>query len=419
MRTNTSTGTLPSGWNIFDLERLVDVLDSKRKPVNSRERLERTGAVPYFGAAGQVGSIDKALFDEDLILLGEDGVQFFDANTHKAYEISGPSWVNNHAHVLRCKKEMYVQRLLVHFLNQFDYRGFANGTTRLKLTQGAMNRIPVLVPPLSEQEKIVEILEEQLSRLDAALASVCAVREKAARFRRSLLHAAFTGALTGRVISNGNLLSGWKICELQDVAKWGSGGTPKSGNRNFYGGDIPWAVIGDLTESLVTKTAQCITKQGLENSSAKVVKPGTVLLAMYGASIGRTGVAAVEMATNQAIAFAVPFDEMTNSSYLLKFLQSQKEAFVRAGQGGAQPNISQTVIKPWPIPIPPLKEQEKIVEVLEEQFSRLDAALALVRGVREKVVDEIESRVAALRRSLLHAAFTGNLTKEWRENNYV
>ena len=92
-------------------------------------------------------------------------------------------------------------------------------------------------------------------------------------------------------------------------------------------------------------------------------------------------------------------------------LQAQKEVFVRAGQGGAQPNISQTVIKPWPIPIPSIEEQEKIVEILEEQLSRLDASLA--------VVDEIESRAAALRRSLLHAAFTGNLTKEWRENSHV
>jgi type I restriction enzyme S subunit len=92
-------------------------------------------------------------------------------------------------------------------------------------------------------------------------------------------------------------------------------------------------------------------------------------------------------------------------------LQGQKKAFVEAGQGGAQPNISQTVIKPWPIPVPPLAEQERIVEILEEQLSRLDAALA--------VADAIEKRSAALRRSLLHAAFTGRLTEQWRELSHV
>jgi restriction endonuclease S subunit len=193
---NVSAGELPEGWTIKDLRELVDVLDSMRKPINSEERLDRIGTVPYFGASGQVGTIDKALFDEDLVLLGEDGVQFFDVDKHKAYEITGPSWVNNHAHVLRCKKEKYVQHLLVCYLNQFDYRNYANGTTRLKLTQAAMNRIPVIVPPLKEQEEIVEILNEQLSRLDVSLCVAAVIVIKSSALRRSLLHAAFNGELT-------------------------------------------------------------------------------------------------------------------------------------------------------------------------------------------------------------------------------
>ena len=198
------------------------------------------------------------------------------------------------------------------------------------------------------------------------------------------------------------LPDGWHQSELGKVAKWGSGGTPKTGTQAFYGGGIPWAVIGDLTETWVSETSQTITKAGLDKSSAKIVQPGTVMLAMYGASIGRTGIAAIELATNQAIAFAVPVEGVINNQFLLKYIQSQKEVFVRAGQGGAQPNISQTVIKPWPIPVPPLTEQEKIVEILEEQFSRLDAALASVRVLRAKA--------ARFRRSLLHAAFTGALS---------
>ena len=199
-----------------------------------------------------------------------------------------------------------------------------------------------------------------------------------------------------------SLPDSWHQSKLGKVAKWGSGGTPKSGTKAFYGGEIPWAVIGDLTESWVSQTAQTITKAGLEKSSAKIIEPGTVMLAMYGASIGRTGIAAVKMATNQAIAFAVPIEDVVDKQYLLKYIQSQKEIFVRAGQGGAQPNISQTVIKPWPIPVPPIAEQMKIVEILEEQFSRLDAALSSVRSVRVKA--------AQFSKSLLHAAFAGVLT---------
>jgi type I restriction enzyme S subunit len=196
--------------------------------------------------------------------------------------------------------------------------------------------------------------------------------------------------------------SSWLQSELGKVAKWGSGGTPKSGTPEFYGGELPWAVIGDLTETWVSETAQSITKAGLEKSSARIIEPGTVMLAMYGASIGRTGIAAVKMATNQAIAFAVPVEGVIDKQFLLKYLQSQKQIFVRAGQGGAQPNISQTVIKSWPVPVPPIAEQIKIVEVLDEQLSRLDAALASVHAVRGKAV--------RFRRSLLHSAFSGALT---------
>ena len=129
------------------LEEIVDILDNLRVPVNSTERSLRQGDVPYYGATGQVGTIDSAIFNETLLLLGEDGVPFFELGKHKAYEISGPSWVNNHAHVLRAKPDEVIQRYLLHFLNSFNYTGYVNGATRLKLTQGAMRRIPV--PPVS------------------------------------------------------------------------------------------------------------------------------------------------------------------------------------------------------------------------------------------------------------------------------
>ena len=192
------SGGIPEGWEIFNLYELVDILDSERKPVNQNERAKRPGQVPYYGASGQVGTIDKALFDEELVLLGEDGVQFFDPYKQKAYKIQGPAWVNNHAHVLRSHKDAYLPSLLVAFLNQFDYRGRATGTTRLKLTQAAMREIPVLTPPFEEQKVIVEILKEQFTRLEASLGIAYGIEKHALVFRRSLLHAAFTGQLTSR-----------------------------------------------------------------------------------------------------------------------------------------------------------------------------------------------------------------------------
>lgn len=165
----------------------------------------------------------------------------------------------------------------------------------------------------------------------------------------------------------------WRETTLGQIAAWGSGGTPNTKDSSLYGGHIPWAVIGDLTEGFVHRTAASITEAGLADSSAKLVPEQAVLVAMYGASIGRVGITAREMATNQAIAHALP-NESVSAKYLMYYLMSQREHLVRAGKGAAQPNIGQGVLKAWPIRLPLVDEQRRIVDLLEDHLSRLDAA---------------------------------------------
>ena len=186
-------------WNDYILSDVTQNLDNKRIPVNSKERSKRLGSVPYYGATGQVGTIDIPMFNEDLLLLGEDGVQFFDPSKSKAYLISGPAWVNNHVHVLKAIDSKANQKLLMHYLNQFNYVGYANGTTRLKLTQGAMNKIPISLPNRKIQEKMLEYIELQLSIVEASVVSAYYVAVQSLSLRRALLQSAFTGQLTKEV----------------------------------------------------------------------------------------------------------------------------------------------------------------------------------------------------------------------------
>jgi type I restriction enzyme S subunit len=176
---------------IEPLEKLVDILDNQRIPINATERLQRVGDVPYYGATGQVGTIDKAIFNETLLLLGEDGVPFFDQTKHKAYEISGPSWVNNHAHVLRAKPGVVVQRYLLHFLNIFNYTGYVNGATRLKLTQGDMKRMPVPLPSLEVQAKIVSKIDLVFEQIGELRKQIGIKKVSATELRQSILSNAF------------------------------------------------------------------------------------------------------------------------------------------------------------------------------------------------------------------------------------
>ncbi len=191
----------PDGWVWTTLANCVEILDSQRIPINAKERRKRISGkseselYPYYGATGQVGWIDDYLFDEELVLLGEDGAPFFDFSKDTAYLIKGKSWVNNHAHVLRAKTEIISNQLLCHYLNTFDYHGYLTGTTRLKLNQSTMRKIPIPLPPLLEQQHLVAEIERCFSIADEVEATLDAELKRAERLRQSILKHAFSGKL--------------------------------------------------------------------------------------------------------------------------------------------------------------------------------------------------------------------------------
>jgi restriction endonuclease S subunit len=396
MSADSQTGALPKSW---EQKCLGDLVRLKYGKALEKSRRDEGGAFPVVGSAGIMTYTNEPLISGEVIVVGRKG------NVGEVQIFKKGVWPIDTVFFFPQPNGLNLDYFYWH-LTSLEMKKLDSSTSTPSLRREDLEAVRIGIPPVAEQEKIVEILEEQLSRLDVALASIRAAREKSVRFRRSLLHAAFTGALTGHDTSDGTLPESWQVSCLGDVAKWGSGGTPKATNPAFYDGDIPWAVIGDLNDGLVEATATSITRAGLEASSAKLIPAGTLLIAMYG-SIGKLGIAGVELATNQAIAFATPDERIVTSRFLFNYLAYQKETFLSSGKGMTQQNISQSILKSWPMPLPPLDVQVKVVEILEEQLSRLDASLA--------VADVIEKKASALRRSLLHAAFSGNLTKEWRE----
>src|SRR5215510_16475836 len=124
---------------------------------------------------------------------------------------------------------------------------------------------------------------------------------------------------------------GWTVTTLDQVATWGSGGTPSRRNPEYYGGDIPWVKTGELGPRLLQRTEETITELGLKNSSAKIFPAGSVAIAMYGATIGKTSVLGIDAATNQACAVGIPREELTTKEYVFHYLRSQKDAFIEAG----------------------------------------------------------------------------------------
>ncbi|WP_218278182.1 restriction endonuclease subunit S [Pseudomonas sp. RW409] len=199
---------------------------------------------------------------------------------------------------------------------------------------------------------------------------------------------------------------GWTKTTLGDVADWGSGGTPSRSESSFYGGTIPWIKSGELNSRYISTTEEFITEAAIKNSSAKLFPAGSVAIAMYGATIGKTAILGVDASTNQACAVGAPTEGVIGKEFLYRLLQNEKEAFIEKGKGGAQPNISQAVIKAHEVSLPPLAEQTRIVQKLDEVLAQV--------GTLKTRIDSIPPLLKRFRQSVLAAAVSGRLTEEWR-----
>ncbi|MCT7952947.1 restriction endonuclease subunit S [Ancylothrix sp. C2] len=209
---------------------------------------------------------------------------------------------------------------------------------------------------------------------------------------------------------NTNLPDGWVLTTLGQLGEWSSGGTPSRSHSEYYGGDIPWIKTGNLPDGLIEEIDENITWEGLANSSAKVFPKNSLIVAMYGATIGKLGILKESAATNQACAALVSKSLTTEIiPYVFYYLLNRREHLRSIGQGGAQPNISQTVLKEYPCPLPPLNEQRRIV-------AKIEALKARSQRVKEEL-EAIPTLLDQFRQSVLAAAFRGDLTADWREKN--
>ena len=155
----------------------------------------------------------------------------------------------------------------------------------------------------------------------------------------------------------------WQWTRMGNIGDWGAGATPSRTNPNYYNGDICWLKTGELNNSIIFDTEEKITQKALSDCSLRINQVGDILIAMYGATIGKLAIVGKEMTTNQACCGCTPF--LVYNKFLFYFLMASKKDFICKGEGGAQPNISRVKLVSHLIPIPPLKEQYRIVYQIE------------------------------------------------------
>ena len=184
---------------------------------------------------------------------------------------------------------------------------------------------------------------------------------------------------------------GWCWTTLGEIGNWQAGATPSRMRKDYYGGNIPWLKTGDLTDGYICEIPETITDKALEETSVKLNPTGSVLIAMYGATIGKIGILTFPATTNQACCACVDYKAVTQK-YLFYFLLSYKEGFVKMGGGGAQPNISKEKIISTLIPVPPIAEQNRIADVIERLIAFIET-IDLNQGRLEQSLKLCKERI--------------------------
>ena len=189
------------------------------------------------------------------------------------------------------------------------------------------------------------------------------------------------------------LPSGWVWTTLGEIGKWQAGGTPNRTIKSYYGGEIPWLKTGDLNDGIIENIPESITEEALQNSSAKLNPTNSILIAMYGATIGKLGILSYPAATNQACCACIEYSAV-EKYYLFYFLLSHRHHFIYKGGGGAQPNISKEKILNTAIPLPPIEEQRRIIKTIEKWFliiniveANKNEALECIKVAKNKILD--------------------------------
>lgn len=398
-------------WPEIPIRRVVECLDGRRVPLNREQRSDIPGDVPYWGAGGVLDYICDSIFNEPLVLVGEDGAPFFDKSKNVAFYIEGPAWVNNHIHALRavgCEP-----RFLMYALNAVDYSRYITGTTRDKLTQDDLKRINIPAPSIGEQRRIADFLDAETSRIDSLVGA-------SQRLREGLLERRVAGVIAA--VSGQGLVEGlrptklpwleaiavdWPEIRLGLVAKMGSGHTPSRSRPEWWQNcTIPWITTGEVKQVRndrledLAQTREMISEVGLANSAAELHPKGTVVLCRT-ASAGYSAVMASDMATSQDFVTWTCGPRL-NPYYLLWCLRAMRSDLLgRLAMGSTHKTIYVPDLQMLRIPLPPLDMQIKIVELIRQQNRRIDG-----------LVDAVDKRISLLaerRTSLITAVVTGQL----------
>lgn len=393
---------LPLAWRATPVRYATTCLDGRRVPLNGDERGRRQGEFPYWGANGVVDAIDDFIFDEPLVLLGEDGAPFFDKSKSVAFFVTGRIWVNNHIHVLRPEPD-FEPRFVAYALNATDYTPWIEGSTRDKLTQDKMGSILLPTPPLAEQQSIANFLDKESTRIDGLVAAKQRLLDLLAEKRKAIIATAVTRGLDPKVKLRdsgvpwlGDIPAHWNV----ERARW----LFRERDVRSTTGEEEMLTVSHLTGVTPRSEKDVNMFEAETNEGYKLCELGDLVINTLWAWMGAMGIAPVKGIVSPAYNVYEPGPRLS-SAYIdaLVRIQVFGQEVKRYSKG-----VWSSRLRLYPegffevyLPVPPREEQFAIVEHIARETAKLDA----VRTATERTIALLKER----RSSLIAAAVTGQL----------
>lgn len=382
--------TLPDGWEWKTIEELCEILDRLRKPISQKDR--SNGEYPYYGATGIVDYIDNYIFDERLLLIGEDGAKW-GANENTAFIAEGKYWVNNHAHIMRPNKDLVIDSLLIYYLNTTDLMEYITGATVKKLNQEKLKSINIPLPSLEEQKRIVAKLDNLFAKIDKAISLHQKNIDEANVFMASVLNDVFV-----------ELEEKYEIKTVYDLCTKitdGTHSTPK-----YIDSGVPFLSVKNISQGVISFDDTKFISMDEHNLLSK--RCNVEIDDILYTKVGTTGIAKVvdtdvEFSIFVSIALLKPKKDLINSMYFQYILNSPNcyEQSQSRTRGVANRNLVLNDIKQIFFPLPPLETQEKVVSYLDEISNKMEK----IKQIQKEKMQSLKE----LKASILDQAFKGEL----------
>ena len=371
LRFKTDDGSDFPDWEEKRLEDVVEFLDEKRKPLEAGKRV--AGKYPYYGASGIIDYVEDYIFDEELILLSEDGANILDRNYRVCFLAKGKYWVNNHAHVMKAKKGN-LNYFICEELETFDYRKYNSGGAQPKLNQASCRSIVVKIPSLPEQQKIADFLSTIDTIIEKQQATVSAWEER----KKGVMQKLFSQEVRFKA-DDGSDFPDWEEKKVASLGDMVGGGTPTTKKKEYWHGRTAWISSADVEENDIynINMTRFITQEAIDNSATKIIPKNSILIVSR-VGVGKVAKAPCDLCTSQDFTNIV--DVKGDSTFLTYAVLRLMQSKLQCVQGTSIKGIPSDEIRNYIMNIPSLPEQQKIADCL----SALDIVIQKQKETLEK-----------------------------------